>query len=891
MGYAPAQGRPTHPVIGLELAVDPVLQSDFGAVYFQARVADGNTELHLLNGSVGEWTTDELVLVNGDGLIPASMLTLAPASGWGGVLAIDRNSGANSPSIDSGQSLEYAGTNLLSIDRSDPGQATTLTIPDPGAATDTFVLLGATQTLAAKTLTTPTIASFTNAAHDHEAAAGGGILDHGLALTGLADDDHAQYALLAGRTGGQFLTGGTANGDVMRLIASTFFGEGLEVVDGRSLNNAYIGGLLRSAFASGGDKQGLFVGTISGTPGVHLTANTQFQLRIPGIGGFGIMSVQATTPGNGAAGSVEFNSSVADWDFRFISDDGSPLLFLDAGLDTGAGRVGVGTATPDTFFHVAGAAHIDGKLTVDGAIDPTSLTLSGGGTAHFIELADGSTAADSGASVGRIRYNNSTGDVQVSTQAGGYRRFVTAGSSAFTAGSILFVDSDGTVTQDNASLFFDDTNNRIGIGTASPDRLLEISGTGNQFLRVTSTDDSQAGIELFRPDNADTDWRILNDGGSLFFKSSSDDFTSTSPKMAIRVGGDALLDPTTVDISLLQIRVIRASNTAVQGMGIGFVHDTSNGNVGAAIVHERTGSTSQGMLHFATKSSTVAASDIPIRMTIDENGLVGIGTVGPAAKVEIEIGSTDAVTGLLIDQDDADQIAFQIDTEATTVNVIDILSPATTTGIVFDVNADELTTGKILDLTSNSATTNARVLVDIINDNTLATGAVPLRIQQDSTGDIFQAFDATTEVFTIADGGNVTSTGTVTASNLKSHALIEDRSPVESTSSTSFVTLQSASAVTFSGRPVLCFVNLVMFPSDASLTVELAVQIDSGSDVVVAQKLLDNTGGGHNTVSGAIIVTPAAGSRTLRIRWRLSAGTGTLTMDANDQVLLHAIEL
>lgn len=47
--------------------------------------------------------------------------------------------------------------------------------------------------LTGKTLTTPTIASFANAAHTHQNAAGGGQLDHGLALAGLGDDDHPQY--------------------------------------------------------------------------------------------------------------------------------------------------------------------------------------------------------------------------------------------------------------------------------------------------------------------------------------------------------------------------------------------------------------------------------------------------------------------------------------------------------------------------------------------------------------------------------------------------------------------------------------------------------------------------------------------------------------------------
>lgn len=48
-------------------------------------------------------------------------------------------------------------------------------------------------------------------------AAGGGVTDHG-ALTGLVpDDDHTQYALLAGRGAGQTLTGGTAANNSLQL--------------------------------------------------------------------------------------------------------------------------------------------------------------------------------------------------------------------------------------------------------------------------------------------------------------------------------------------------------------------------------------------------------------------------------------------------------------------------------------------------------------------------------------------------------------------------------------------------------------------------------------------------------------------------------------------------
>lgn len=90
----------------------------------------------------------------------------------------------------------------------------TLTLP---TSTDTLVGRATTDTLTNKTLTTPTIASFVNATHTHQVAASGGQLDHGLAITGLADDDHTQYALLAGRSGGQTLKGGTAAGDDLTL--------------------------------------------------------------------------------------------------------------------------------------------------------------------------------------------------------------------------------------------------------------------------------------------------------------------------------------------------------------------------------------------------------------------------------------------------------------------------------------------------------------------------------------------------------------------------------------------------------------------------------------------------------------------------------------------------
>ena len=116
------------------------------------------------------------------------------------------------------------------------------------------------------------------------------------------------------------------------------------------------------------------------------------------------------------------------------------------------------------------------------------------------------------------------------------------------------------------------------------------------------------------------------------------------------------------------------------------------------------------------------------RLVIDATGNVGIGISAPDAKLRVDQSS-----------------------EAIALTVVS----AALTSDGMKVVADNLTTGSLMLLSSNSASTSTRNLVQIINDNTLATGAVPLRIQQDAIADTFQAFDGIERVFTIDETGNV----------------------------------------------------------------------------------------------------------------------------------------
>lgn len=65
-------------------------------------------------------------------------------------------------------------------------------------------------------------------------------------------------------------------------------------------------------------------------------------------------------------------------------------------------------------------------------------------------------------------------------------------STAFTAGSIVFAGASGVYTQDNANLFFDDTNNRLGVGTATPGSTLDLGKA--IAITVSNTTEKQLNV-------------------------------------------------------------------------------------------------------------------------------------------------------------------------------------------------------------------------------------------------------------------------------------------------------------------------------------------------------------------------------------------------------------
>ena len=114
----------------------------------------------------------------------------------------------------------------------------------------------------------------------------------------------------------------------------------------------------------------------------------------------------------------------------------------------------------------------------------------------------------------QVTTNGNTSNVGISVTAGGVSTN-SATITSLTQGSVPFVGAAGLITQDNANLFFDDTNNRLGINTNTPSNNLDVHGTGTTaLLALNNTSSNQSLISFLK--NSSAKWRIGNSSTDTF---------------------------------------------------------------------------------------------------------------------------------------------------------------------------------------------------------------------------------------------------------------------------------------------------------------------------------------------------------------------------------------
>jgi hypothetical protein len=99
--------------------------------------------------------------------------------------------------------------------------------------------------------------------------------------------------------------------------------------------------------------------------------------------------------------------------------------------------------------------------------------------------------ADSGAANNTVYYSTTASKLAYKDSGGLVHQLEGGGGltiggaiSGATLGSVLFAGTSGVLAQDNANFFWDDTNNRLGIGNAAPSWRLHLTDASNPQLRL-----------------------------------------------------------------------------------------------------------------------------------------------------------------------------------------------------------------------------------------------------------------------------------------------------------------------------------------------------------------------------------------------------------------------
>lgn len=309
----------------------------------------------------------------------------------------------------------------------------------------------------------------------------------------------------------------TISGGTGSIIGS---GASIQVKKASGSQDGY---LASSDFTTFAGKQDAISLTTTGSSGAAtLIGNV---LNIPQYGGGGVTSVGATSPINSSGGttpSISIDNArangsgkgAATFSANDFDDDGNGLISIDYASGQKASN------TQDGFLKSSDWSAFDAKqnaitLTTTGSSGAATLigsTLnipqySGGGittlntlTAATQTFATGTTGSDFNISSATSTHTfnipdagaSARGLITTGTQTlAGSKTFSSAPTfSTMTAGSILFAGTSGLLSQDNTNLFWDDTNNRIGILTASPTDPFHIilpAVGSNSYMKIGSS--------------------------------------------------------------------------------------------------------------------------------------------------------------------------------------------------------------------------------------------------------------------------------------------------------------------------------------------------------------------------------------------------------------------
>jgi hypothetical protein len=234
--------------------------------------------------------------------------------------------------------------------------------------------------------------------------------------------------------------------------------------------------------------------------------------------------LQFQSPG-AYGGTIVFGSPTDNDEGQIDYDHGSDRFLFKTGGNTKLSilgdNVGVGTGSPEKKLHVVGNTIITQNLGVTGSITGSALT---DGTAKI-------TGGDI-SSVGTLTATN------VNATSLGGTLSTAAQPNVTSVGSLTSLTVDGDLTVDTSTLKVNSTSDKVGIGRVDPARKLDIMSTDKQF-RLTHTKAS-LGVDAVHSDIYTTSQGFLILSGTAQRVGIG---TDTPTKMLdvngdVRIGGD-----------------------------------------------------------------------------------------------------------------------------------------------------------------------------------------------------------------------------------------------------------------------------------------------------------------------------------------------------------------
>ena len=324
----------------------------------------------------------------------------------------------------------------------------------------------------------------------------------------------------------------------------------------------------------------------------------------------------------GAAGLIFNTPGTQDMRFR--------LNGAEAMRVTSTGSVGIGTTSPGSALDVKGTLRLSGATSGYVGLAPAA---AAGSTTYTLP-----SAAPA-----------SNGYVLSSTTAGVMSWIAPSGGSTPAGSNTQIQFNNSGSFGANANFVWDNTNGRLGIGTASPGTALHVYGTGDVVPTVQTTTGSGASAALrLIGGAANADWHIVTNRADLNGAADSLGFYKTvgaaGTKLVIRNDGNVGIG-TTSPTEALHVARSGAAFVNVQSTGSngsGFIaisnswNNTYNGfySGGAASgSRQKYIGNMGGYLAFGRSDDSWSAN--VDQMVILNNGNVGVGTATPAAKLQV----------------------------------------------------------------------------------------------------------------------------------------------------------------------------------------------------------------------------------------------------------------